>query len=417
MLKSATTPAKRDYDIVISGGSFAGILFAGAISTALQGEARIAIVERNALDGTGKADARAFAITAAAKRMLDVLGFWAPISSEAQRVARIEISDSALNAGIRPLLLSYDNALGNGEPASYILPACALQRALQSWAARAPSVTLLAPSSIASFRAEQDDVVSVLTTGAEIRSSLLVAADGKRSPLRDMSGIKSIGWPYGQMGIVTVIEHEKPHQGTAIQHFLPGGPFALLPLPGNRSCVTWSEGDDAARRVLSLGDEAFLAEVEKRAAGRLGSLRIIAPRQAWPLELHLARSYVAPRFALMGDAAHVVHPIAGQGLNLALRDVAALAEVLSDAARIGLDFGSWDQLCRYERWRRFDSASAAFAFDGLNRMFSNDGTIERAVRDFGLGVVDRLPGVKQFLVNEAAGLAGDVPRLLRGEAI
>jgi 2-octaprenyl-6-methoxyphenol hydroxylase len=244
-----------------------------------------------------------------------------------------------------------------------------------------------------------------------------VAADGRRSPLREAAGIKIVGWDYGQTGIVTTIAHARPHGARAVQHFLPGGPFAILPLKGNRSCVTWSEEEGEARRILALDDAAFLPEVDQRVGGRLGALELAAQRQSWPLEMHLVRSYVAPRFAVAGDAAHGVHPIAGQGLNLALRDVAALTEVLTDAARLGLDLGNGEVLTRYERWRRFDSAISAATFDGLNLLFSNDWALVRAVRDFGLGLVDRMPRLKEFFVREAAGLSGELPRLLKGEPI
>lgn len=413
----AAAGAKHDYEIVISGGSFAGLALARALCSAFKGELRIGLIDRKAIGSATAADARAFAITAAAKHMLEALGIWPQVSASAQAVSKIEITDSGLEAGIRPRLLSYDNVLSDGESASYILPASALQAALDAWALSEPSVHKIAPAEISGFSSDGPGVAIALANGRTIAASLLVAADGKKSALRQMAGIKSIGWPYQQAGIVQVIEHDEPHQGVAVQHFLPGGPFAILPLPGSRSCITWSEEANEAKRVMALDDAAFLSEVDKRVGGRLGSLRLAGPRQAWPLELHLARSYIAPRFALIGDAAHVVHPIAGQGLNLALRDVAALAEVLCDAVRIGLDLGDWEQLSRYERWRRFDSTSAAFAFDGLNRTFSNDGTVRRAVRDFGLGVVDRLPRMKKMFVLEAAGLSGELPRLLKGERL
>jgi 2-octaprenyl-6-methoxyphenol hydroxylase len=232
-----------------------------------------------------------------------------------------------------------------------------------------------------------------------------------------MAGIKTVGWDYPQAGIVTVVAHERPHGGKAVQHFLPAGPFAILPLTGNRSCITWSENREEAERILALDDAGFLAEIDRRFGGKLGALSLTGPRQSWPLSLHLARALVASRVALVGDAAHVVHPLAGQGLNLALRDVAALAEVLADAARVGLDLGDATALARYERWRRFDSWMSAAAFDGLNRLFSNDVTLLRSAREFGLGLVDRLPGLKQMFVTEAAGLSGEVPRLLKGEAV
>jgi 2-octaprenyl-6-methoxyphenol hydroxylase len=256
-----------------------------------------------------------------------------------------------------------------------------------------------------------------LAGGRALRTRLLVSAEGRQSSLRERAGIKVVGWPYGQTGIVTWVAHERPHDGTAVQHFLPAGPFAILPLTGHRSCITWSETADEARRILALDDTAFLAEVERRFGGRLGAITMIAGRQSWPLSMHLARSYVADRFALIGDAAHGVHPIAGQGLNLAMRDAAALAEVLIEAARLGLDIGNGEILARYERWRRFDAAVSTATFDGLNRLFSSDNALVRAMRDAGLTLVDRSPAVKQMLVTEAAGLSGDVPRLLRREAI
>jgi 2-octaprenyl-6-methoxyphenol hydroxylase len=242
-----------------------------------------------------------------------------------------------------------------------------------------------------------------------------VAADGRASPLREAADIGVVRWSYPQTGIVTFVRLEQPHQGRAVQHFLPSGPFAILPLTENRACITWTEDAANAREILALDDAGFLAEVEKRFGYRLGGVALAGPRASWPLDMHLARALVADRFALLGDAAHGVHPIAGQGLNLGLRDVAALAEVVADAARLGLDIGSLIVLERYERWRRLDSAFSAASFDALNRLFSNDSTLLRSARDFGLGVVERMPALKQLFVAEAAGLTGEVPRLLRGE--
>jgi 2-octaprenyl-6-methoxyphenol hydroxylase len=354
--------------------------------------------------------------------MLDALGVWRDVAPEAQAVQSIAITDSSLDAGIRPIHLSYDNHVPrqtgpDDEPASYIVPAPVLERVLWVALDAMPGLTVMAPAEIDRFADNGAAMIVTLTDGTELAASLLVGAEGRRSASREGAGIKTVAWRYGQTAIVTTIHHVRPHEARAIQHFLPAGPFAILPLPGNRSCLTWTEDAGNAERILALDDAGFLAEVETRVAGRLGRVTLDGPRQSWPLEMHLARSYVAPRFALLGDAAHGVHPIAGQGANLAFRDAAALAEIIVDTLRLGLDPGSLEGLTRYERWRRFDSASSAAAFDGLNRLFSNDALLVRALRDFGLGLVDRVPAVKQRLVAEAAGLTGDLPRLFKSEPL
>ncbi len=417
------------FDIVISGASFAGLALARALSSAFGDEIRIAIVDLKArtVGSPATDDARAFALSAGARRMLDALGIWSALAPEAQPVTELQITDSSLEAGVRPVLLKYDNGLapsgGTGdagdavEPASHIVPAPALEQALWNAATGAPGLTVLAPASIVHFADTGPTIAITLDDGRELRASLLVGAEGRRSPSREHAKIKSVSWAHDQTAIVTTIAHERPHRGHAVQHFLPGGPFAILPLVGNRSCLTWTEDAAEAKRILALDDAGFLEEIETRVAGRLGALTLAGPRQSWPLATHLTRAYVAPRFALVGDSAHGVHPIAGQGVNLAFRDVAALAEIIAESLRLGLDPGSLEALGRYERWRRFDSAMSAAAFDGLNRLFSNDGTVMRAARDFGLGLVDRMPEVKRRLVAEAAGLTGDLPRLFKYETL
>ena len=288
--------------------------------------------------------------------------------------------------------------------------------ALDAAARATPALTFIAGSAVG-FEADEHQATVSLGDGRQLSASLAVAAEGRRSAIREAAGIKLVSWDYQQTGIVTTVSHERPHDGRAVQHFLPSGPFAILPLTGNRSCITWSEAAPEARRILALDDAAFLAQVEKRFGGKLGPLSLAGKRASWPLSMHLARSFIAARLALIGDTAHGVHPIAGQGLNLGLRDVAALAEVLTEAMRVGLDPGNAETLRQYERWRRFDSTLSTFAFDGLNRLFSNDWTVVRAARDVGLGIVDRLPFVKRMLVSEAAGMTGDLPRLLKGEAL
>lgn len=422
---------QKQFDIVISGASFAGLALARALASTFGKEIRIAIADpklqpdHKALSPE-TADARAFALSAGARRMLDTLGIWSALAPLAQPVTEIQITDSSLEAGVRPVLLKYDNHLSvpghddardNMEPASHIVPAPALERALSNAVVAEPAVTVLTPAAVTSFTDTGSDVNVALNDGRTVRASLLVGAEGRSSPSRRHAKIKAVSWTHDQTAIVTTIAHERPHEGRAIQHFLPAGPFAILPLQGNRACLTWTEDAEQARRILALDDEGFLDEIETRVAGRLGTLELAGPRQSWPLASHLTRAYVAPRFALLGDAAHGVHPIAGQGVNLALRDVAALAEIVTDTLRLGLDPGGLEALGRYERWRRFDSAMSTAAFDGLNRLFSNDGMMIRAARDFGLGLVDRLPEMKRHLVAEAAGLTGNLPRLFKSERL
>jgi 2-octaprenyl-6-methoxyphenol hydroxylase len=398
-------------DVVIAGAGIPGLALACALADALGPEAAISLVERGAAP---RRDIRAVALSAASVRLLGVLGAWSQIAEDAEPVTRVEITDSRLEDALRPVLVSYDNTVDGG-PATYIVGQDRIWQALGAAARRRPQVRLLPGRSVEGFHAGAHVVEVRLADGAVLAATLLVAADGQRSPLRSAAGIKSVHWRYPQLGIVTIVGHEGAHGGRAVQHFLPSGPFAILPLKGNRSCITWTEEEDGARRILALEEGRFRDEVERRLDYRLGGVMHIGPRGGFPLDMHLARALIAARFALIGDAAHTVHPIAGQGLNLALRDVAALAEIIADAARLGLDFGTATVLEGYQRWRRLDAALSAAAFDGLNLLFSNDATLLRTARGVGLGLLERMPVIKQLLVAEAAGLTGDVPRLLRGE--
>ena len=408
-------------DIVVAGGSYAGLAVAVALARESGGELHVMLVSPGlpALDAGagGVDDVRASALSRGSLNLLQHLGAWDEIAAHAQPVSAIEITDSNLDDAIRPTALSYAldrGHAGSSLPSMVIVENRRLGAALHRAAKAAAGVTLAAGAAIADFVADQDGVQATLSDGTTIAARLLVAADGARSKLREAGGIKSIGWPYRQRGIVTFVEPEQPHEGRAVQHFLPAGPFALLPMTGDRICITWTEGDDEAHRILALDAAGFRAEVERRFGYRLGALKTIAPPQSWPLELDVARGLIGTRMALIGDAAHKVHPIAGQGLNLGFRDVAALSETIIDAARLGLDFGRPETLERYERWRRFDNLASAAGFDALNRMFSSDNTLARSARGAVLGIADRLEGVKGWLVGEAAGERGDVPRLLRG---
>jgi 2-octaprenyl-6-methoxyphenol hydroxylase len=418
------------YDALVVGGGPAGLALALALAEALGPAGRIGLIDpaanRGAAGGTsGPVDARALALSAASRRLLDALGVWRALAPHAEPVTAVDITDAALGDAFRPVLVSYDNTVAGSEPATCILENERLRTALLEAVASRPGIACIA-GAVAGWEVAGERGVVRLADGRRLRAPLVAAADGRGSPLREAAGIGLVRWKYGQVGIVTIVTHEKPHRSRAVQHFLPAGPFAILPLrsePGNgqaaanRSCITWTEEEIWGRALVQLDDAAFLEETERRFGYRLGRIALAGPRAAWPLEMHLARALVADRLALIGDAAHLVHPIAGQGLNLGLRDVAALAEVVADSARLGLDIGSGLVLERYERWRRTDSAMSAAAFDGLNRLFSSDWAALRTARDAGLRLVDRMPGLKQLLVSEAAGLTGEVPRLLRGERL
>lgn len=402
-------------DVLIAGGGYVGLALGLALSHALDGGFRVRIVDPGPLDAAlVRTDARATALGTASIRLLTAIGVWPALIARAQSVSSIEITDSRLTDGVRPTLLTYDPRADSGAEGMVIVENAHLLSALLDATRHAPGLTLTPRRRVTSMTADALRPATVsLDDGESVRTALVVAADGRASPVREMAGIKCMGWRYPQYGLVAIIAHEVSHEGRAVQHFLPGGPFALLPLPGNRACITWTEAEAEAKRLMTASDNDFLRAVEQRVGGKLGGITLAGPRQSWPLELHLARALIAPRVALIGDAARVVHPLAGQGLNLGLRDVAALTDVIAEAARVGQDIGVASTLDRYERWRRADGAMSAAAFDGLNRLFSNDWTLLRTARVAGLGLVDRMPLLKQMLVDEAAGLTGDVPTLMR----
>ena len=404
------------FDVAIAGGSFAGLALARALSMTGGGEIRVAVIDRAAGPPPGD-DGRALAIWAGAKAFLDALGVWPLVAGDAIEVSSIEITDSALDDGVRQPRLVYDARLGDGGSAAYMTPASALHRALYAVIENDPSIARFAPADAAALSLGDDAAMITLADGRDIEASLAVAADGRTSKLRGAAGIATVGWDYDQIGIVAIVEFDAPHDNVAVQHFLPGGPFAILPMRDNRACITWSAARDEAQRMLALDDDAFAVELDKRIAGRFGAVKLVGPRRSWPLDLKVPRALTAKRFALIGDAAHGVHPIAGQGANLALRDAAALAECVVDAMRIGLDAGHAPALDRYSRWRRFDSIMSASLYEGLNRAFSVDGIVLRAGRGVGLGVIDRLPDLKRLILAEAAGQTGELPKLMRGAAV
>jgi len=407
------------YDVIVAGGGFAGGTLALALAKLAPKGFRVALVDAAPRDAGAHRppDARGLALSAATKSLLAAIGLWPLLADKAQPICAIDITDSPLNASLRPHFLGFDEEMKTGIPEAYLVEAGDLLGAIDAAIAKEPGIALFAPDSVETYEADAFGVRVELARGMTLGAPLLVAADGKRSRLREQACIKCIGWSYPQLGIVATVAHERPHHGKAVQHFLPAGPFAILPLKGNRSSIVWTEEKAKGQELMAGSEEAFAGELSRRFGHRLGAITLEGPHQAFPLEFQMARSFVADRLALIGDAAHAVHPLAGQGLNIGMRDVAALTETIIEALRLGLDIGAATTLERYQRWRRFDSAFSATVMDGLNRLFSNDSMPLRTVRDLGLGLVDRAPGLKRFLVREAAGATGDVPRLLKGEAL
>jgi 2-octaprenyl-6-methoxyphenol hydroxylase len=401
-------------DVVIGGAGFAGLALAIALRQAL-GEAFSVTVADPALKNTPSKDPRASAIAAAARRLFEAIEVWDAVKEQAQPILDMMVTDSKLEDAVRPTFLTFGGEVEEGEPFAHMIENRLLVDALVK-KAKEIGVDLRA-TAVAAFDNRLNAIDVTLADGGTISARLLVGADGARSQIREQAGIASHGWNYEQSAIVCTVAHERDHEGRAEEHFLPAGPFAILPLPGNRSSIVWTESAREATRIVALSDAEFHDELEQRFGLHLGEIEVISARRAFPLGLFTARAFIGERLALIGDAAHIIHPIAGQGLNMGLRDVAALAEAVADAARLGLDIGGPDVLERYQRWRRFDTAMMGVATDGLNRLFSNRSDVLRLMRDIGLGLVERMPPLKRMFIREAAGFTGDVPKLLRGEAL
>jgi 2-octaprenyl-6-methoxyphenol hydroxylase len=402
-------------DMLVVGGGYVGLAAAVAVKQAAP-HLKIQVIEA-APAGVWEKDERASAIIAAASRMLDVFGVWDEIAAEAQPINRMIVTDSRTSDPVRPVFLTFDGEVEEGRPFAYMVPNVAMVRALRGAAERL-DITIRHGMSATGFKTSSTRSTVSLSDGSTIETRLLVACDGVRSKLRDMAGIRTVTWDYGQSGIVTTVAHERPHEGVAEEHFLPSGPFAILPLTDNRSSLVWTERTAEADRLVASDDLVFEEELQRRFGHKLGELRVAGSKRAFPLGLTLARAFVAPRFALAGDAAHGIHPISGQGLNLGFKDVAALAETVIEADRLGLDIGALNVLERYQSWRRFDTFRMGVTTDVLNRLFSNDVTSIRIARDFGLGLVERMPKLKSFFIDQAAGKASEGgPRLLTGQAI
>ncbi len=423
MSRKAGSP--RNVDCLVAGGGYVGLSTAVAIKAAAP-HLNITIVDIAPKTAVEK-ELRASAIAAAACRMLEKLGVWDDMAKDAQPITRMIVTDSKTNDVVRPVFLTFgeeQDASDAGEPFAHMLPNKTMIKALRKRAATL-GIEMIHEDSVDHFTKEAASMLINLGSGRVYNAKLLVAADGARSRLREQAGIKVVNWSYDQSGIVITVAHERPHHGVAEEHFLPAGPFAILPLKNNRSSLVWTESTKEAERLVAADDLTFELELERRFGHKLGKISVIGDRRAFPLGLRLSRSFVQERLALVGDAAHGVHPISGQGLNLGFKDAAALAETIVEADRLGLDIGSLAVLERYEKWRRYDTVQMGIVTDVLNRLFSNDNPVLRLARDMGLGMVEKMPGLKQRFINQAAGrsggilekMAGKPPRLLVGEAI
>lgn len=403
-----TQPTER-FDVLIVGGGPVGLTLALALVQSVRG-IKVGLVDRRPL--SVPRDNRASAIAAGVRRVFEALGVWTAMADGAQPITEMRITDSGTGDIARPQFLAFGGEVAPGEAFAHMVPNRLSGEVLLN-AAR-ERISVIAPADIAQFSNETGSAQLVLSDGRVLAAPLVVAADGAQSALRNWAGIGVTGHDYGQTGLVTTIAHALPHHGAAYEHFRPAGPFASLPLPGNRSSLVWTERTEDAPRFLAMDAESLAREIEDVMGSSLGAVSVEEKLMGFPLKLQIARSFIAPRLALVGDAAHVVHPIAGQGLNLGLKDVAALAETVVDAIRLGLDHGGDAVLERYQSWRRLDTASMAAMTDGLNRLFSNDVAPVRAVRDFGLGLVDRVGPVKTALIRTAAGVSSSGPKLLSG---
>ena len=398
-------------DVLVVGAGFVG----GTLSCALAAGGMDVIAVEHADPSANlrpEFDGRVSAVALACKRLLDGVGLWTGMAADCAPILDIRVSDKDSLC-----FLHYDHQDGGGEPFGYMVENRLFRQVLLERLRKLKRVRLLAPASVATIERHSAGVEAVLADGRQVKARLVVGADGRGSATRQAAAIKLTKWSYRQTAIVCTVAHEKPHNFIAHEHFLPSGPFAILPLTGNRSAIVWTERRDLAPAIMELDETEFLDELGHRLGDFLGSLEVVGRRWAHPLSLQYAATATARRLALAGDAAHGMHPIAGQGLNMGLRDVAALAEVLTDARRLGLDIGDTEVLARYARWRRFDNFLMLAMTDILNRLFSNDFRPLVLARDCGLAAVNRLPPLKKLFTRQAMGLIGDSPRLMRGEAL
>jgi len=407
----------QDTDILIVGGGLNGAALALALA-----RAGLPVTLADARPAPARAepgfDGRAYALSIASRRLMEAIGIWPALAPRAQPILQIKASDGRAGEGAAPFFLTFDSAEIEEGPMGFMVEDRHLYAALMAALQTTPGITFLSQASVAEQVVTATGVAITLASGEVLAGRLIVGCDGRGSGTATRAGIARTGWGYRQTALVTAVHHSLPHNSIAHQFFMPEGPLAILPLPGgHHSSVVWSEEEACATAVQALDDADYLTALSPRFGDFLGEIALAGTRFTYPLSLSLAQSLIAPRLALVGDAAHGVHPIAGQGLNLGLRDVGALAQVLVEAARRGEDIGSPDVLVRYQRWRRFDGTALALGMDAVNRLFSNDNPILRVARDAGLGLVSALPPLRRAFMRQAAGLTGDLPRLLAGKPI
>ncbi len=412
---------KLNYDAIIVGGGHAGLTMGVALAKLGFKLAIIAPLEVS-FKVADRGDGRALAISEAPRRMLELLGIWAKLDGKYAPMKKVNILDGKPGDILQDALLEFDqNANQDGVSAvAHVVESGHLLGAMWDVAQNEANITLLIGRKLKNFKTHKSQVDVTLDDGQEISAGLIIAADGRGSMVRDLLDIKTFGWGYGQSAIVCPVSHEKPHLGTAYEHFYPNGPFASLPLPNgadgrHQSSLVWAESPEFAKKLMAADEDFFNQEMVARFGLHLGDVKLCGERFTYPLGLKVAHDYIADRAVLIGDAAHGIHPIAGQGLNMGLRDIAVLAEVMTEARNLGLDFATHIVLNKYQTWRRFDVLTHAAFAEVINRLFSNDIAPVRFVRDLGLKLVDGMVPVKKFFNKEAAAVSGDLPSLLKGE--
>ncbi len=401
-----------DSDILIAGGGLNGPALALALA---QAGFDVTVVDaRPAPERAGSNfDGRGYALALASKRLLAAIGVWDKVAEQSEPMRDIKVSDGRAGEGPAPFFLHFDHTEIEEGPMGFMLEDRFLYRAFLEAMEAEPRITLISGTSVTDQAVDTSGVTATFSDGRTHRARLLVGCDGRQTGVGKRAGIKRTGWGYGQTALVCAIKHELPHNGIAHQFFMPPGPLAILPLPGNMCSIVWSETDENAAAIHALSDEDYMAVLRPRFGDFLGEIELTGNRFTYPLSLSVANEFIAERVALVGDAAHGMHPIAGQGLNAGLRDVAALAQILTEAQQRGEDFSSELVLARYQEWRRFDTATLVAATDLTNKLFSNDNPLLRAARDVGMGLVGAMPGLRRTFMREAAGLNGELPKLMR----